>query len=75
MRLIFWIMHLLSTQGAPIKQALLDAGIGTDIYGGYDSSSYQPIFSIVAKHANASDQKRFVQIIREVSAGAGGERN
>ena len=57
---------LLSTQGAPIKQALLDAGIGTDIYGGYDSSSYQPVFSIVAKHANASDQKRFVQIIRKV---------
>ena len=57
---------LLSTQGAPIKQALLDAGIGTDIYGGYDSGTYQPFFSIVAKHANASDQERFVQIIREV---------
>ena len=57
---------LLSTQGAPVKQALLDAGIGTDIYGGYDSSSYQPIFSIVAKHANASDQKRFEQVIRDV---------
>jgi Zn-dependent M16 (insulinase) family peptidase len=57
---------LLSTQGAPVKQALLDAGIGTDIYGGYDSSSYQPIFSIVAKHANASEQKRFEQVIRDV---------
>ena len=51
---------LLTTQGAPIKQALLDAGIGTDIYGGYDSGTYQPIFSVIAKHANAGDQEKFV---------------
>ena len=57
---------LLTTQGAPIKQALLDAGIGTDIYGGYDSGTYQPIFSVIAKHANAGDQEKFVQIIRDV---------
>ena len=30
------------------------------------AAAYQPVFSIVAKHANASDQKRFVQIIRKV---------
>lgn len=56
---------LLSSQGAPIKQALLDAGIGDDIYGGYDSGVYQPYFAIVAKNANASDQERFCRIIRE----------
>ncbi len=57
---------LLTTQGAPIKQALLDAGIGTDIYGGYDSGTYQPIFSVVAKHANMDDQEKFVRIIQDV---------
>lgn len=57
---------LLTTQGAPIKQALLDAGIGDDIYGGYDSSTFQPIFSVIAKNANIRDQEKFVQIIRDV---------
>ena len=43
---------LLSAPGAPITKALLEAGIGKDISGSYDSSTYQPIFSIVAKNAN-----------------------
>ncbi len=56
---------LLDSQGAPLKQALLDAGIGKDIYGGFDDGICQPYFSIVAKNANERDEKRFVQIIRE----------
>ncbi len=56
---------LLSSQGAPVRQALLDAGIGDDIYGGYDSGVYQPYFAIIAKNANASDQERFFRVIRE----------
>ncbi len=57
---------LLDAPGAPVKQALLDAGIGKDISGSYDSSTYQPIFSIVAKNANSSDSERFVSIIRKM---------
>ncbi|MDD7641667.1 MAG: insulinase family protein [bacterium] len=56
---------LLGAPGAPLKQALLDAGIGKDIISSYDNSTYQPIFSIVAKNANVSDKERFVQVIRE----------
>lgn len=59
---------LLNSQGAPIKQALLDAGIGDDIYGGYDSSVFQPYFSVVAKNANQSDQEKFCQVIQDVLA-------
>lgn len=59
---------LLNSQGAPIKQALLDAGIGADIYGGYDSGVLQPYFSVVAKNANRSEQERFCQIIHDVLA-------
>lgn len=55
---------LLGAPGAPLKQALLDAGIGKDIISSYDNSTYQPIFSIVAKSANTQDKKRFVQVIR-----------
>ena len=56
---------LLSTQGAPVKQALLDAGIGNDIYGGYDSGTYQPIYSVIAKNANEEDKEKFVSVIRQ----------
>lgn len=54
---------LLGSQGAPLKKALLDAGIGKDIQGGYDSSIQQPIFSVIAKNANISDLEKFQQII------------
>ena len=57
---------LLSAPGAPLKKALLDAGIGKDIMGSYDSSVYQPIFSVVAKNANADQKEEFIKIIREV---------
>ena len=40
---------LLSMPGAPLKQALLDAGIGRDIMSSYDNGVKQPIFSIIAK--------------------------
>lgn len=56
---------LLGAPGAPLKQALLDAGIGKDIISSYDNSTYQPIFSVVAKNANESDKERFLQVIRE----------
>ncbi len=35
---------LLNAPGAPLKQALLDAGIGKDIVGGYDSSVRPAVF-------------------------------
>lgn len=57
---------LLNAPGAPLKQALIDAGIGKDIMGSYDNGTYQPIFSIVAKNADRSDEGRFVEIIRTV---------
>lgn len=54
---------LLSAPGAPLRQALLDAKIGKDVIGGFDSSTYQPVFTVTAKNANASEKQRFVQII------------
>lgn len=54
---------LVSAPGAPVKQALIDAGIGEDVYGSYDGGVCQPVFSIVAKNANESDQEQFVEII------------
>jgi len=57
---------LLNAPGAPIKKALLDAGIGKDIMGSYDASTYQPIFSVVSKNANLAEKEKFVETIRTV---------
>ncbi len=54
---------LLEAPGAPLKMALLDAGIGTDVYGSFDSSIRQPVFSITAKNADESDSVRFEEMI------------
>ena len=43
---------LYTSPGAPLKKALLDAGIGKDIMGSYDNGVYQPIFSVISKNAN-----------------------
>ena len=56
---------LCSSQGAPLKQGLLDAGIGEDVYSDYDSGTRQPYFSIVAKGAEESQKEEFLRVIEE----------
>lgn len=56
---------LMEMPGAPLKQALIDAGIGKDVYGQYEDDIYQPVYSIVAKYANECDKERFIKIIND----------
>lgn len=56
---------LLSAPGAPLKQALLDAKIGKDIYGSFEDGIKQTYFSIVAKGANLSRKEEFLKVIRD----------
>ena len=56
---------LLSAPGAPLKKALLDAGIGKDIMGSYDNGVYQPIFSVIAKNANIEQKEAFIRVIED----------
>lgn len=60
---------LVSSPGAPVKQALIDAGIGDDVYGSYDAGILQPVFSFVAKNANASQADEFENIIENTLKG------
>lgn len=55
---------LLSAPGAPLKQALLDAGIGKDILSSYENGIVQPFFSIIAKNAEESQKEDFLKVIR-----------
>ncbi len=55
---------LLNVPGAPLKQALLNAGIAKDISGSFDNSSLQPTFSIMATNAKADKLNEFKGIIK-----------
>ena len=55
---------LIMAPGAPLKQALIDAGIGTDVYSVLETSVYQPVYSIITKNANESDRDRFVSVVK-----------
>ena len=55
-----------SAPGAPLKQALIDKGIGKDVYSMYEDGIRQPYFSVVAKNANVEQKEEFVKTINEV---------
>lgn len=55
--------------GAPVRKALLDAGIGTDISSFCEADVKQPYFSIVAKNAEYGQRDDFVRIIEETLQG------
>ena len=63
---------LLDAPGAPLKQALLDAGLGKDVIGSYEDGIYQPFFTIMAKNARIEDKDRFAAVIEEQLRETGG---
>jgi len=54
-----------NVNGSPLKKALLDAGIGKDVYSMYYDGIKQPCFSFVAKDADADREAEFLQIIED----------
>ncbi len=52
-----------NVNGAPLKTALLDAGLGKDVYSSYDNGIQQPSFSIIAKDADADREEEFVTMV------------
>ncbi len=54
---------LLETNASPLKTALMEAGICQETEGWFDSSTYEMVFSIVAKNADAGKVDEFIQII------------
>ncbi len=55
---------LLDAPGAPLKKALLDAGIGDDIMGGYENGILQPYFSVIAKNADREQKGEFLAVVK-----------
>lgn len=56
---------LVSAPGAPVKKALIDAGIGEDVYGAWQDGMLQPLFSIIAKNTDSRNEERFVSVIED----------
>jgi Zn-dependent M16 (insulinase) family peptidase len=56
---------LVSAPGAVLKKALIDKGIGKDVYSEYENGVLQPFFSVIAKNANADQADLFKQTIIE----------
>mgnify|MGYP002624216068 CR=1 FL=1 len=50
--------------GTPVKQALLDAGVGSEVTGGVDDSLLQPVFQIMVKGADETDKEKFLEIVK-----------
>ena len=50
---------------APLRKALLDAGIGNEIYASSDCSIKQNLFGFYAKGANPEDKDKFLDIIQK----------
>ncbi|MEK3703683.1 insulinase family protein [Paenibacillus sp. FSL R7-0198] len=57
---------LLNAPGAVLKQALLDKGIAKDVYGSYDDSLYQPVFTVGLKKSNLASKEDFLGTVKEV---------
>lgn len=55
---------LCSSKGAPVKEALIHKGIGTEVYSFYENGIKQPYFSFVAKNTNESEKQEFVDTIQ-----------
>jgi presequence protease len=53
---------LLQTPASPLKKALIDAGLGKDVFGRYDNSMLQPVFSVVVKNSNENEKDRFRKV-------------
>mgnify|MGYP000845836862 FL=1 len=56
---------LLRMQGAPLRQALIDAGLGRDVDSNYESDILQPLFSIIVSKSETSRADEFVRIVKE----------
>ncbi|MBZ9625886.1 insulinase family protein [Clostridium sp. FP2] len=54
---------LLESAAAPLKRALVEADLGKDVFGSFDNSILQPVFSIVVKNSNEAKKEEFKEIV------------
>lgn len=55
--------YLLETSAAPLKKALIKAGVAKEISGSFSNSMKQPLFTIRASGAEPENKEKFVSVI------------
>ena len=58
---------LLESNASPLKNVLMDAGICEETEGWFDSSTYEMVFSIIAKNADPEKLESFIHLIETES--------
>ena len=54
---------LFDITGAPLKKAIIDAGIGDDVEVSLDNELLEPILTIAVLNANSVDEERFIELV------------
>ncbi|MCI8993398.1 MAG: insulinase family protein [Eubacterium sp.] len=54
---------LVSAPGAPVRTALMDAGIGKDVSSSFDNGIFQPVFSVSVQNADATQKQEFMDVV------------
>lgn len=54
---------LMESEAAPLKRALLDAGLAMDVNGYFDDSTLQPTFSIILSNTDEKRKEEFKNIV------------
>lgn len=60
---------LMSSPGAVLKKALLESGIGKDVFGDLDNGILQPYMCIIVKNSEEEKKEEFLHILRETLEG------
>jgi hypothetical protein len=55
---------LMDSNAAPLKQALLESGLGKDAFSFYSDSMVQPLLGITLTNSNASSKEAFVELVK-----------
>lgn len=54
---------LVDVDGAPLKKALVDAGLGSDVSASYGDSYKQPVWIVELTGGNVEDQEKFAEVL------------
>ena len=57
---------LLQSPAAPLKKALVDAGVGKDISGDFQDGLLQPLWSIAVNGSDPEGQEKILPVVRQV---------
>lgn len=56
---------LLSMPGAPVKKALISAGLGREVESSFDPGIQQPVYSVIVKNVDKGREADFIRILED----------